>query len=98
MRPGARLGIDVGAVRVGVAVCDPDGLLATPVETVPRDKATVGRVAALAAEHAAIEVVVGLPLSLSGEEGSAAEAARTRTSGASAARAGCATVSIHDHT
>ncbi|MYW72857.1 Holliday junction resolvase RuvX, partial [Pseudonocardia sp. SID8383] len=34
---GRRLGIDVGAVRVGVALCDPDGILATPVETVPRD-------------------------------------------------------------
>jgi len=36
---GRRLGIDVGAVRVGVAVCDPDGILATPLETVPRNGA-----------------------------------------------------------
>ncbi len=33
---GARLGVDVGSVRVGVAVSDPDGILATPVTTVPR--------------------------------------------------------------
>ena len=36
---GRRLGIDVGAVRVGVALSDPDGVLATPVRTVPRDVA-----------------------------------------------------------
>ncbi len=35
---GRRIGIDVGTVRIGVASCDPDGILATPVETVQRDK------------------------------------------------------------
>ena len=34
---GRRLGIDVGSVRIGVATCDPDGILATPVETVARE-------------------------------------------------------------
>ena len=34
---GRRLGVDVGAVRVGVALSDPDGVLATPLVTVPRD-------------------------------------------------------------
>ena len=34
---GRRLGVDVGTVRIGVAVSDPDGILATPVETVRRD-------------------------------------------------------------
>ena len=33
---GVRLGVDVGSVRVGVASSDPDGILATPVATVPR--------------------------------------------------------------
>lgn len=67
-RRGARLGIDVGRARVGVARCDPDGLLATPVETVPRDDAAVDRVVALAAEYAVTEILVGLPLNLRGED------------------------------
>ena len=48
-RRGVRLGIDVGKARVGVARCDPDGLLATPVETVPRDDGSIARIVALAA-------------------------------------------------
>lgn len=67
-RRGVRLGIDVGRARVGVARCDPDGLLATPVETVPRDDDTVARLATLAEEHSAVEVLVGLPLNLRGED------------------------------
>ncbi|HLS93408.1 MAG TPA: Holliday junction resolvase RuvX, partial [Microbacterium sp.] len=43
-RRGVRLGIDVGRARVGVARCDPDGMLAVPVETVPRDDASVARI------------------------------------------------------
>jgi putative Holliday junction resolvase len=35
---GVRLGVDVGSVRIGVAVCDPDGILATPLVTVLRDR------------------------------------------------------------
>lgn len=71
MTPGVRLGIDVGSVRVGVAVSDPSGLLATPLETVPR-ASSVERLVALTAEHEPVEVLVGLPLSLSGREGPAA--------------------------
>jgi putative holliday junction resolvase len=76
---GRRLGIDVGAVRVGVALCDPDGLLATPLATVPRDVAhgtDLATIAGLAAEHEVVEIVVGLPRTLAGREGPAAEAAR----------------------
>ena len=68
--------MDVGTVRVGVAACDPQGVLATPVETVARGRGDFRRIAELVAEHDAIEVVVGLPRSLSGAEGPAAEAAR----------------------
>ena len=78
--PGVRLGIDVGSVRIGVAVSDPRGALAVPVETVPRASnrsgADLDRISALVAEYDAVAVVVGLPLSLSGAEGAAAEAAR----------------------
>ncbi|GAA4101580.1 MULTISPECIES: Holliday junction resolvase RuvX [Actinomadura] len=76
MRQGVRLGIDVGTVRIGVARSDPAGILASPLETVRRGKGDLDRLAALAAENEAIEVVVGLPTSLSGREGPAAEAAR----------------------
>lgn len=67
-RRGIRLGIDVGRARVGVARSDPDGLLAVPVETVPRKGEPVRRIAALAAEYEAFEVLVGLPLNLRGED------------------------------
>ena len=76
---GRYLGIDVGAVRVGVAVCDPDGVLATPLVTVPRDAgggSDLRAIAELVAEHEAVGVVVGLPRTLAGREGPAAEAAR----------------------
>jgi putative Holliday junction resolvase len=69
MRSGARLGIDVGRARIGVARCDAGGLLAVPVETVARDAdgdADIRRILELAEEFAAIELVVGNPLSLSG--------------------------------
>jgi putative Holliday junction resolvase len=73
------MGIDVGAVRIGVALSDPDGLLATPLVTVPRDVAgstDMSAIAALVAEHEVVQVVVGLPRTLAGREGPAAEAAR----------------------
>lgn len=79
---GRRLGVDVGSVRVGVALSDPDGILATPVETVARvagssgpDTPDVRRVLALAAEHEVVEVVVGLPQTLRAEHGKAAQLA-----------------------
>lgn len=76
MRPGRRITVDVGDARIGVATCDPGGLLATPVETVPAGTGARARIAEIAAEYAAIEVVVGLPRSLNGREGPAAVKAR----------------------
>ena len=67
-RRGVRLGIDPGKARVGVARCDRDGMLAVPVETVPRDERSVERIAELVAEHEPIEIVVGLPLNLRGDD------------------------------
>ncbi len=72
LRPGVRLGIDLGEVRIGVAQCDPSGLLATPVETVARGGGDVEHILDLAVSRAAIEIVVGWPRSLSGREGAAA--------------------------
>ena len=62
MRRGRSLGIDVGKVRIGVAVSDPDGILATPVETVRRERTGkhLRRLAALAAEFEVVELVLGL--------------------------------------
>ncbi|MFD3441266.1 Holliday junction resolvase RuvX [Streptomyces sp. NPDC058685] len=81
MRRGRRLAIDVGDARIGVASCDPDGVLATPVETVPgRDvPAAHRRLRQLVEEYEPIEVVVGLPRSLSGGEGPAAAKIRVFT-------------------
>ncbi|MEV0108918.1 Holliday junction resolvase RuvX [Nocardia sp. NPDC050799] len=93
---GRRLGIDVGSVRIGVAASDPDGILATPVETVPRatgsrragrpraDRtggsapgagADIARIAAIADEYEAVEIIVGLPRTLRGEKGTSARMA-----------------------
>lgn len=71
---GRRLGIDVGSVRIGVAASDPDGILATPVETVRRDRSGkhVRRLAELAAELEAVEVIVGLPRTLADRTGPSA--------------------------
>ncbi|MFF1381070.1 Holliday junction resolvase RuvX [Streptomyces sp. NPDC058308] len=81
MRRGRRLAIDVGDARIGVASCDPDGILATPVETVPgRDvPAAQRRLKQLADEYEPIEIVVGLPRSLNGGEGPAAAKVRSFT-------------------
>jgi len=77
---GRRVGVDVGKVRVGVALSDPDGILATPVVTLSRDMgaaadsvpADIAELVRLVAEHEAVQVVVGLPVRLNGSEGTAA--------------------------
>ena len=79
-----RLGVDVGSVRVGVAVSDPDGILATPLVTLRRDQkadegdvpADMSELAILVRDHETVEVVVGLPITLRGLEGPAAQQAR----------------------
>jgi putative Holliday junction resolvase len=75
VRPGVRLGVDVGDVRIGVARTDPAATLASPVETVRRGTGDVARIVDLAVESSAVEIVVGLPLSLSGARGQAAHKA-----------------------
>jgi putative holliday junction resolvase len=68
------LGIDVGTVRVGLALSDPSGTLASPLETVrrARDESDLDRIAALVVEHEVSEVVVGEPRHLSGASGASA--------------------------
>ena len=77
MRRGRRIGVDVGDVRIGVAVSDPDGILATPVETIPAGPDAIARIAELVSEYDVLECVVGLPVGLSGREGPAAAKVRT---------------------
>lgn len=82
---GARLAVDVGSVRVGLAASDPDGLVATPVATLARDTKApragdlpkdVAQIVQEVAERFAAAVYVGLPRHLSGQEGAAAGSAR----------------------
>lgn len=75
VRAGVRIGVDVGSVRVGVAACDPSGLLATPVRTLKRHGGDLDDLAGLVRARAAVEVVVGLPTTLAGRHGPAAAAA-----------------------
>ncbi len=75
---GRVLALDVGSRRLGIAVSDPTGTVATPLLTLQRrgpseDASAIGR---LAAEHGATVVVAGLPVSLSGHEGPAARSVR----------------------
>jgi putative Holliday junction resolvase len=72
------LALDYGSARCGVAVSDPTGVLATPIDSVadPRSDRGLDEIARLVGERAVEEVVVGLPVSLSGEEGAQAAEAR----------------------
>lgn len=85
-----RVGVDVGSVRVGVAACDPGGLIATPVETLRRRKGDMDALSRLVMERDALEVVVGLPTTLAGRHGPAAEAAEAYAT----ELAGCLTVPV----
>ncbi len=82
------LGIDLGTRRIGVALSDSEGMLATPYEVVPRSGDPARdhrRIAELAAEAGAEALVVGLPLSLDGSIGPAAEAAQAEAEALAAA-------------
>ncbi|MGH8794434.1 MAG: Holliday junction resolvase RuvX [Stackebrandtia sp.] len=80
---GRRLGVDVGTVRIGVAVSDPDCVMATPLETLARDASKsakvpsdVARLAQIVDEYEIVEIVIGLPVTLRGEESFAAAEVR----------------------
>ena len=67
MRPGTRIGVDVGTTRVGVARSDALGVMAVPVATLRRSTA-ISELVLLASEYDAIEFVCGLPLALDGSD------------------------------
>jgi putative Holliday junction resolvase len=68
------LGLDVGEARIGVAVSDPTGTLCTALEALTRTRLEddLSGIAALADEHECVGIVVGLPISMSGQRGSMA--------------------------
>ncbi|ASO19915.1 putative Holliday junction resolvase [Actinoalloteichus hoggarensis] len=75
---GRRIGVDVGSVRVGVAISDPSAILATPLGTLSRDERgdhDVDELAGIVAEQEVVEVVIGLPRTLAARHGIAAQTA-----------------------
>ena len=71
--PGRRLGVDVGTVRIGVALSGTDATLAMPLETIKRetgfkdrDKSDIDRLITLITDNNVVEVIVGLPRDLKG--------------------------------
>jgi putative Holliday junction resolvase len=81
-RRGVRLGVDVGTVRIGIALCDPDGILATPLTTIARPaeqdgvSADLSEIHRLVREHSVVEIIIGIPVTLAGTESYAAAAIR----------------------
>jgi putative holliday junction resolvase len=71
---GRVLGVDLGAVRVGVAVTDSSQRVASPLVTLARSADLAGILARLVSEEEAVGIVIGLPLSLDGSIGPAARA------------------------
>jgi len=76
MLRGRRMAFDYGDVRIGVAVCDPDGILATPVTTLKqKDSNFWDQVVALINEYEPIHIYIGSPKHLSGQDGASVEKA-----------------------
>ena len=75
---GALIGLDLGTKTIGVAASDPDRKLATAVETIARKTFTTDakRIIGLAAERAAVGIVLGLPINMDGSEGPRAQSTR----------------------
>ena len=79
MEKGRRLAIDVGSVRIGLAICDPDGILSSPIPALGRSNElldTLQLVSELVAVNSVIEVYVGDPISLSGGQSASTRDAR----------------------
>ncbi len=73
---GAVIAIDPGAKRIGIAISDPDGAVAVPLEVIANDATAMDRIRGAAERINAEAVVVGLPVRLDGREGPEAETAR----------------------
>ncbi len=76
MQRGRRIAFDYGDVRIGVAISDPDSILASPLTTLSSgDPKLFARISELIAEHEPIAIFVGEPLNLSGESSTSAQKA-----------------------
>ena len=77
MQRGRRIAFDYGDIRIGVAVCDPDGIISSPLAVLrAEDKNLRSEIQSLIAEYEPVQIFVGLPKQLSGVESSSAEKAR----------------------
>ena len=70
---GRRFGIDFGASRIGIAICDPDGLVCTPLITLQNDANFFAEFAKLQDEYEAVGIFLGKPKQLSGKSGTIQE-------------------------
>lgn len=75
MITGVRIALDVGSVRIGVAKCDIEGLLATPLTTISAGPEAVNQVLGLLMEHQAMCVYIGKPISLAGKDTASTQSA-----------------------
>jgi len=77
MQRGRRIAFDYGDARIGVAVCDPDGIISSPLGVLrSEDKKLQSEIERIVAEYEPVQIFVGLPKQLSGVESSSAEKAR----------------------
>ena len=77
MQRGRRIAFDYGDARIGVAVCDPDGIISSPLGVLrSEDKKLQIEIERIVAEYEPVQIFVGLPKQLSGVESSSAEKAR----------------------
>ncbi len=76
MQRGRRIAFDYGDVRIGIAICDPDGILASPLTTLSStDKKLNSQIAEIFAEYEPVAIYVGKPSHMDGSSGTAAEKA-----------------------
>jgi putative Holliday junction resolvase len=71
-----RLGIDLGASRIGIAISDELGMLAHPVETIPNDSGFLSKLQKMVIEKGITTIVMGIPRNMDGSYGPAAEKAK----------------------
>ncbi|CAB4801764.1 MAG: Holliday junction resolvase RuvX [Actinobacteria bacterium] len=75
-RFGRRIAFDYGDVRIGVAICDPDGMVATPLEVIlSKDPALIAKIRSLIEEYEPVKLYVGRPKQLSGSDSVAVDKA-----------------------
>jgi len=64
---GRRIAFDVGSARIGVAMCDPDAILSSPLTRIERGDGDIAQALKLIAEHQVVAIYVGLPINLEGK-------------------------------